>query len=667
MASVNKDALKKHHFWILTGLAPLLVLIAVILITSGVGSAIDKKKDEIESTTKTLGTKQSPKSNHLITLMDGQKTALEAKRGDLWKENWERQIGVDPATGKQDPARNLLRWPASPKLAPFNYTADYLKDPNQFRFGEPIQRQVLNAKGEPVKDDPEKNLVYNEFKNREVYLAEYSNAKPAQNYAGTGMADTVAPTRFANGWRGTLRYVTIPESGDKTGWGDAQLKSDQLWLALEDIWVQRALLQAVRQVNADVGRFDRIDRRDENGNALKDNPLERRFRSRLWEVELKVNRRDDGKFVVVGKLRNLSDRLQLLGSQVDGRPAPLRLMLKLTPDGAPWPFEIEGAFVAGGATIDVLPTDRHVLPPTTTPIEIFSVEQPFDGATVPVRRIDRLVLGYKDSRYAGLPLKGPDQVSPDDKDKFFPEYKRQAAAAADGGATGSGGMEGYGGAQGQQMAMKPGMSGAGGTAGGGRVREGGGTVGTVIDGNKARYVDVTPQVRRMPVAICLITDQAYIQDVLLAYANSPLRFQITQVHWQRFRGNLGGPAGGGGGSAGGTGPFSGMPTPPGVGGGGGGGLGGDPDDRIGGSASGQQGSGFDFGGGGLGGKLGGLGGGPSLGGGSGNVLGGGAGGGSISEAQLSSGLVELTIYGVVSIYDKYVPPADAATAAAPKP
>lgn len=672
MASVNKEVLKKHHFWILTGLAPLLVLIAVILITSGVGSAIDKKKDEIDSTTKTLGTKQSPKSNHLITLMDGQKTALEAKRGDLWKENWERQIGVDPATGKQDPEKNLLRWPVrrSDKLAPFNYTADYLKDPNQLRFGELVQRFQVNAKGEPVKDEPQTILTRNEFKRREVYLAEYSNAEPLKNYAGTGMADTVAPTRFANGWQTTLRYVTIPETGGETGWGVGPVNSDQLWLALEDVWVQRALLQAIRQVNADVGRFDKIDRRDENGKALPDNPLERRFKSRLWEVELKVTRRDDNKWFVGGKLRNLSDRLQLLGSQVDGRPAPLRLMLKLTPDGAPWPFEIEGAFVAGGATIDVQPTERHVLPPTTTPIEIFSVEQPFDGATVPVRRIDRMVLGYKDSRHAGLPLKGPDQVSPDDKDKVFPEYKRQAAAAADGGAAGSGGMEGYGGAQQQQMSMKPGGAGAaGGTRGGGSTREGGGAVGTVVDGNKARYVDVTPQVRRMPVAISLITDQAYIQDVLLAYANSPLRFQVTQVHWQRFRGNLGGPAGGGG-SAGGTGPFSGMPAAPGVGGGGGGGGGMDEGDRIGGSASGQQGSGFDLGGGGLGGKLGGFGpagGGPSLGGGSGNVLGGGAGGGSISEAQLSSGLVELTIYGVVSIYDKYVPPADAATAAAPKP
>ena len=31
---------------------------------------------------------------------------------------------------------------------------------------------------------------------------------------------------------------------------------------------------------------------------------------------------------------------------------------------------------------------------------------------------------------------------------------------------------------------------------------------------------------------------------------------------------------------------------------------------------------------------------------------------SVSEAQLTSGLVELSVYGIVSLYEKYTPPAD---------
>jgi hypothetical protein len=33
-------------------------------------------------------------------------------------------------------------------------------------------------------------------------------------------------------------------------------------------------------------------------------------------------------------------------------------------------------------------------------------------------------------------------------------------------------------------------------------------------------------------------DQAHIQDVLAAFTNSKLRFQITQVHWDHFQGSI---------------------------------------------------------------------------------------------------------------------------------
>ena len=40
----NNEAIKKHHFWILAGLAPLFVLLAIIMMMSGVGSAISKEQ-----------------------------------------------------------------------------------------------------------------------------------------------------------------------------------------------------------------------------------------------------------------------------------------------------------------------------------------------------------------------------------------------------------------------------------------------------------------------------------------------------------------------------------------------------------------------------------------------------------------------------------------------
>jgi hypothetical protein len=200
----------------------------------------------------------------------------------------------------------------------------------------------------------------------------------------------------------------------------------------------------------------------------------------------------------------------------------------------------------------------------------------------------------------------------------------------------------------------------------GVVGAGGGAIASVIDGNRRRYVEITPQVRRMPVAIMVVVDQAYIQDMLLAFANSPLRFQITQVTWHRFRGNLGGT----GSASDSMGPGGSVQlTQPGIFGNG---LGrsSDPDMMY----PGTRGRPFPgstpfpmssppipaFGSPSGGMPPGGMGGFDMYGEGVGSLT-------TVSEAQLTSGLVELSIYGIVSLYEKYNAAADTAVdGAAPK-
>jgi hypothetical protein len=159
----------------------------------------------------------------------------------------------------------------------------------------------------------------------------------------------------------------------------------------------------------------------------------------------------------------------------------------------------------------------------------------------------------------------------------------------------------------------------------------------VTDANKKRYIGVPGQVRRMPVALSMVVDQAYMQDVLMAYANCPLRFQITQVHWERFRGTLT-PAGST--ESEDTGPR--LTT--------GGGLG---DGFL--PNEGRPQSGFRPGGIGIG-PVGpspgpGIPGAPGLGGLSGQF--GSAGSTTVTEGQITAGLVQLTVYGIISIYEKY--------------
>src|SRR5262249_25604658 len=147
------------------------------------------------------------------------------------------------------------------------------------------------------------DYAYDEFKKAEVYLHQYSNVDPRdpRSVGTTGMADVMAPTKFRNGWQSVLRHVTA------NGFGPKQLTSEQIWLMMEDIWIQRGLLDALRSVNTQMAAFT-LDQ--DKANEL----LHRTFRNRTWEIELWV-KTEGTKRTLVGKLTNLTDRLQLLGEK----------------------------------------------------------------------------------------------------------------------------------------------------------------------------------------------------------------------------------------------------------------------------------------------------------------------------------------------------------------
>jgi hypothetical protein len=142
-----------------------------------------------------------------------------------------------------------------------------------------------------------------------------------------------------------------------------------------------------------------------------------------------------------------------------------------------------------------------------------SVRQVFDWRTAPVKRIDRMEMGMHSGKTQDKPLLA---------------YAFPAPAE---GASGAG-----------APAPAPAGGGAAGPAPAADATENG-----LI---RSRYVEITPQLRRMPVALSLIVDQGNIQDVLAAIGNSRLRVQVTQALWSKFSGDIkpaiteAGPAGG---------------------------------------------------------------------------------------------------------------------------
>src|SRR5262249_29976368 len=99
----NDNALKKHHFWILLGLVPLLTLIGVLVVSSAVGGAIAKRQSEISSAESGIAGKSKPTSNKALTEAEKFFEDVSKKQGTLHKANWDRQ-------------NHLYTWPRSPLL-----------------------------------------------------------------------------------------------------------------------------------------------------------------------------------------------------------------------------------------------------------------------------------------------------------------------------------------------------------------------------------------------------------------------------------------------------------------------------------------------------------------------------------------------------------------------
>jgi hypothetical protein len=191
---------------------------------------------------------------------------------------------------------------------------------------------------------------------------------------------------------------------------------------------------------------------------------------------------------------------------------------------------------------------------------------------------------------------------------------------------------------------------------------------------KNRYLDVRDQVRWMPIGMDLIVDQGNMQDVLTAVANSRLGIQTTQVSWSHVHGIRPSTAEGGGeGGREGVGPRS--PGGP------GGDTAGPPSPPAGGYGQGSPRPGA--GGPGMAGPPPGVGygqGSPRPGGGSGGPrqpfnpgdyagFPGLGGSGASSSDPEDANLVELSIYGIAALYERFPPkPSSAADASkAPKP
>ena len=455
-AKIDKEMLKKHHFWLLFAPVGIFLLIAWYGLAAEVPDTIDDTKKKYETKQKEYAAKKELQPRKALDDCDKQLRVTDVQRTKMWHEGWAEQ-------------KDLFVWPVG-------YADQQKAIVNRHKFGDEIPEQPF--------------AVRDQFRDPKVYPNEYKQ-----------LVKLLEPIQYRGGqWEKILRY--------KETWGVVP-SSEDMWLAMEDLWVQRELLLAIHKVNVDAARFTKVDSKGET-------PLNRQFKSRLWEVDLQVVNSKDNKQVMKGKLKNVSGRLQVMGI---GNIMKLKVMLS----GKPFVFEIEGSPMEADEVRDVKTIERHTIKSDTKVSQIDGVEQLFDTRTVPVKRIDYVTVGNKLN----------DRAQYQNQNKKLPI--RMCALSED--------------LATKEAALLPKSTTTSTPLA--TPMDADGDIGTTADTSeekrptqsankfdRLRYIQVTPQIRRLPIGLVLITDQTFIKDILENLVAIKLRMQMTEFDWIRFHGTL---------------------------------------------------------------------------------------------------------------------------------
>jgi hypothetical protein len=453
---LDKETFQKHRFWFLTGGVVPLVLIGLIWLTTAV-AADNRKQREITNQIRSKLAERSDPSKFQATreeeeALKKKEEKLFAQRRKVWEAAWQIQS-------------ELMTWPDSLQ-----------KDLSKLYFGDPLS------------EDPSKD---------EQLRIRFANDKLGYRTQLEKIVKLVEPTEFAGGWDKVVQHVKR--------WRREEVgppSVEEVWLAQEDLWVQRELFLAIREANNSVGQMVRVTEEKERAPLPQANKGERfreRFRNPYWQLDLTLAD-SGGKPVLRGTIKNVGPR----------RQAIKQLAFKVYYNESrtdPEEFVIQGGLVAVGEELPLRfriagEKDLRNEQPVGRVADLTGltgVDQVLDGASVPVKRIMKISIPYHSHRtYEPLqpprfskvvpPKKDPDAVLTEEEKKAPPLPSSKT----------ENGLE------------------------------------------RLRYYDVTEQVRRIPVGIVMLVDQAHVQDVLTALASSKrpgsiLRLQPTQVDWHRSR------------------------------------------------------------------------------------------------------------------------------------
>jgi hypothetical protein len=311
----------------------------------------------------------------------------------------------------------------------------------------------------------------------------------------------------------------------KGTWNTAIDFSKGAWIAQEDLWIQREIYRIIGETNKAVSLFEKQPGKDKV----------QIFKNSYFELHLALLPDNSISFTA----KNLLNRRQRLDQSFLVKTSDAS---GYTPETIPIsadPLMPKGDAGKKDSVTKIIP------PPKGGAIRkgIYEVRQVLTWETAAIKRIDQVSIGsnaggdvshghrtYLDSL---RPFLDADIGAPDDVDGNAQQRPVGPAPAAGKQPFGPGGPKGP---ALKKNAPGPGRPGnAMGAAGANQQK-------IPHDFWLTRYVEVSEQSRRIPVAIALIVDQDHVDRVLTHFNNSRLRFLETQVILNQYPGSLQPPA-----------------------------------------------------------------------------------------------------------------------------
>ena len=530
---IDKEALLKHRFWIMLGVAVPLILVAMYVLRVDIASGIEKSRKAVDTALKSIKTVGGDfPSQEQIDKLGKEVEKANAQVNVVWSKVFREQVPY-------------MFWPeAFEKKHPFE-TGKFIReikettdaaasDPNHF-IGTLLDSErdtnYIRLKGKDGKEErfyrtrsfDKQFLGLQTGKSYDIYFqkARYFNdelhdaeqtdydqhyidqIRPILDIVEPVNVDGVGVVQLGQGERGwqapSDENDRRPPSDQKAAvarylrwvpkWNAAVNFSDEAWMAQEDLWIQKEIYENIRNANDQVAKMV--------GKGAEKKQEQATFRNPYFEISLRLL--SQNKLQVT--LKNLRDNRQKLeiSFRIRMRKDEKQKWDTINVQGEP--LDPVGTKGKGSDTMTKELTLDNGLPRTG----VYEVEQVLTWETAAVRRIDHIAIGSSWAEDMSL------------NQRQFPDGVRPLVPVAEAKEEEGGDKKRV--VRGDRDAAKMNAVGINGLV-------------------KERYIEVNDQARRLPVGVALIVDQMHLGRILKAFENSKFRFVITQTLINRYPGSL---------------------------------------------------------------------------------------------------------------------------------